>query len=1097
MAWLALVVVLQSLLLWVLLALMGSLWARIRALERGLRHLQDQIALGGLARERGEAPAPPSRHDAAATPPPLDGPAKDLAPASDLFVDRANGMVAAAAAAWGANAALSSGAEGLSGSAAAPDITPPPEPADNDSGATGPSASPPAPAVAPAVGAARSMAPAAGAVPAPAVPPPPDRARGGDTPSAPQLPAPAGAASEAAATGSKAPGSLVRTDRPRAAPRNSDRATLWRRLERTLIENWTGILGVVVLVAGFTFLSLNLALRLGPFPRFLLTLAVATGLILPSLRWGSQPRWGPFTLWLRSGGAALILFACMASGSMPELGLRWLEDPTAALALLLAGMAVNLALAWMTRHQALASLHGLLSLVPLLQVPADATPLALACAIAVAGQIQPGRRSWDRHRLLLVLGYGAFQGAWLLRADLALSTSSTLRSGAVLAALLVFGGALARLQSVAALQRPLTRARLATLLASWGGIGLALLVVPQQAAVRSIGLLLAAAVAAALSQRARRAGAHLHPLAHTLSAQTLVVASLLALQPLLNDGLLLTAVLLLESGLFLAVALEGEDRWAQRLGWLLVVLWALALMLQGWLHIPWGGEAVNSWSLAPWIPAPWKLRPSGLLIGAAVLLALLARRLHQGLHRGGVALFWPPLLGWLAGALAWEGSALVAPSAWRGGLALLALGTLLRIGRRLRPPGLGRATAIASAAAHLVPWVWLLLEPRGSVAIVQQLLPLAVLALLLRAWAPAQRSRSLGLQLFGLDLGLAAFLLLDPIAPALPVLAWLLLSLLALAAANRMAHPQADHALILGAVALIAGAVQFHGSLVHHVQPWPLLGFTLPPRWPLELLALAVLFGWWFFPIREHLQRSPLWRSLHPALLELILFTATLLLAREVTPLLAAITWSLLALVLLAPPIRRRFAERLRWYGVCFYGLAILADLIFLDAIPTGANWYEQPDINHWLAIALQALFVLLSRRWLQTDPQAAIRLQAGAMMTASPSLGDRIAARPHRWLGYPLFVVIALQLAHGYDHALLTLLWALEAFVIFVLSAVWRDNQFRAVALLALGSCLLRLLAVDMARSDLGLRGLVFVGVGLLMLAMNAIANRFRERFR
>ena len=34
------------------------------------------------------------------------------------------------------------------------------------------------------------------------------------------------------------------------------------------------------------------------------------------------------------------------------------------------------------------------------------------------------------------------------------------------------------------------------------------------------------------------------------------------------------------------------------------------------------------------------------------------------------------------------------------------------------------------------------------------------------------------------------------------------------------------------------------------------------------------------------------------------------------------------------------------------------------------------------------------------------------------------------------------------------------------------------------------------MVQADLGLRGLVFIGVGLLMLAMNALYNRFRSRF-
>ena len=95
-----------------------------------------------------------------------------------------------------------------------------------------------------------------------------------------------------------------------------------------MIENWTGILGVVVLVAGVTFLAVSLALRLGPLARFLLTLLVALALMLPSALWGRRHSWRRLSLWMRSGGAALILFACVAAGGLPELGLRWLNDPS-------------------------------------------------------------------------------------------------------------------------------------------------------------------------------------------------------------------------------------------------------------------------------------------------------------------------------------------------------------------------------------------------------------------------------------------------------------------------------------------------------------------------------------------------------------------------------------------------------------------------------------------------------------------------------------------------------------------------------------------------------------------------------------------------
>ncbi|MFN9917845.1 MAG: hypothetical protein ACK53L_34980, partial [Pirellulaceae bacterium] len=153
-----------------------------------------------------------------------------------------------------------------------------------------------------------------------------------------------------------------------------------------------------------------IALRLGPVARFLLTLAAAAALIAPSLGWSQHPRWRSLVAWLRSGGAALALFACLASGSLPELGLRWLEDPREALALLLVGMVVNLAVAGLSRGQTVASLHVLVNLVPLLLVQQSRLTLVVASRVCRAGLVLSGRRPWDRHRLQGVLGYGLFQG---------------------------------------------------------------------------------------------------------------------------------------------------------------------------------------------------------------------------------------------------------------------------------------------------------------------------------------------------------------------------------------------------------------------------------------------------------------------------------------------------------------------------------------------------------------------------------------------------------------------------------------------------------------------------------------------------------------
>ncbi|MEB3277255.1 MAG: hypothetical protein VKM92_09855, partial [Cyanobacteriota bacterium] len=861
---------------------------------------------------------------------------------------------------------------------------------------------------------------------------------------------------------------------------------------RQLIENWTGLLGVLVLVAGITFLVVNIALRLGPLARFLLTLAAAAALIAPSLRWAMHPRWRSLVAWLRSGGAALTLFACLAGGSLPELGLRWLEDPRQALALLLIGMAVNLAVAGLSRDQSVASLHVLLNLVPLLLVQQSRITLVVASMVCLAGLVLSERRPWDRHRLQVILGYGLFQGVWLLRLGDRLTSQPDLRLGGLGGALLVFGAGVLLQQRWRA--GPVSSARLAALIAAWGGLALALLAYPQQAATRAIGLLLAAALAQLLGWICRLGEAKPLRTGQILISQALVVAALLSLQPLVLDGLLLNLIVLGESGLFLLLGLRDQQpsRRVLQLGWGLVAVLALTLLLQALALLPLQTFAPqlqglgSSGSGLGALPAH-PFRTALLLFGAATLLVGLAWQLD----RRGVAIAWPPLLSWQAAALVLLGASGLTPPHWRPCWALLGLGSLLIADRRWRPPGLGQATAVAIPSAHLASWCWLLANRPEPVPALAQLLPLLALAVAQIALAEGPRRRALGLDLLGLNLGLGAELLLHPLSPLLPPVAWLLLSLVALLAANRLRPPLCSHGLALGLVALVAYALGFLLEVSFSPSRLTLLGLSLGARPLIELLAVVVLATWWRFRPSGPLAHTTLWRRCHPWFLELLLLAAVVPTLMELSSLWRPFGLAVLALGLLSEPACRWLAPRSKLYAVLVYWLSIGCGLIQLQSMPP-PGWQGVATLIAWQSLALQVLFALLAQRGLPGTP-----LRAMAGLPVLGGLASALARQTQRWLWYPLFLMVALQLASGFDHGLLTLVWALEAFLIYGLSAVLRDGQFRLVALVALAACLLRLLVVDLAEADLGLRGLVFVGVGLLMLAMNALYKRFEERFR
>jgi hypothetical protein len=382
----------------------------------------------------------------------------------------------------------------------------------------------------------------------------------------------------------------------------------------------------------------------------------------------------------------------------------------------------------------------------------------------------------------------------------------------------------------------------------------------------------------------------------------------------------------------------------------------------------------------------------------------------------------------------------------------------------------------------------LLHQPHTPLVLLGHLLPLLLLALAQVAAAEGSAAFPLGIELFGVSAALGAHLLFAPLSPLLPGVAWLILSLVALGASNRLRPSHATHVLLMGLLLLVAFAGNYL-LVIHHSS---VLVGPCRARLLIELFGLAVVLVWWFFRPREPLAANRLWQAVHPWFLEASLLGVVVTILSEVGPLARPLVWSLFALALLAEPLERLFAPRLKAYSVIFYWVSVVAAVAMLGRLesPSPQGW-DQPQALALGAISVQVTTIVVARQ----------AMAGGALLSPGGFgllrwIAARVAAHPNRWLSYPLFLSVALYLATHYDHALLTLLWAAQAFVIYVLSAVLRDNQFRYLALLGLGGCLLRLVAIDMGEADLGLRGVVFIGVGVLMLAMNALYNRFRGRF-
>ncbi|MCP9826675.1 hypothetical protein, partial [Synechococcus sp. EJ6-Ellesmere] len=331
-------------------------------------------------------------------------------------------------------------------------------------------------------------------------------------------------------------------------------------------------------------------------------------------------------------------------------------------------------------------------------------------------------------------------------------------------------------------------------------------------------------------------------------------------------------------------------------------------------------------------------------------------------------------------------------------------------------------------------------------------------------------------------------LLLAPLSPLLPATAWLLLALPLADLAIRSSARTARTLLLLGAGYLLAVLVVWPAWVLPSTAQ---LGLMLW-RWPLEGLGLTVLLRWWRISHQQPLNAYPGWRRLRPYLLDAVLLTLNLILLWELSPAARTLAWAGLALLLINRSGSSLFEPRGRLYALPISWLGLLQLVLALRGLRLdGGEWGAGDQLLIGLAVLLQIVFVVWQHRQTPREAIDAPSALAGPMALLKRLEGQRLAA-----IDLPMLVGLALAIYWRFDAGLLTLLWSAQAFLVFCLGAWLRNNPLRHLALAGLGLCLLRLLVIDLARADLGLKGVVFVGVGLLLLAMNALVNRFSDRF-
>lgn len=913
-------------------------------------------------------------------------------------------------------------------------------------------------------------------------------------------------------TGATAPPSAPIPTVPSAEPAGSaqPQSETWRRIERQIVENWTGIIGAVILAVGIGFLGVLAAIALSPLFRFLMLIGVFVALFILSHLLEKRTNWEKFASWIRGIAGAVLLFACFGSAAVP--GLRWIEDQSAALALIAAGVAVNLRFAWSATRQAFASLHLMLSLVTLAILPQELPVFILAGIVSLSGVIFAYRSRWEHQALLSSASFAIYQIFRFFSAGGLAQEFTMLERGVGISSTALVGGValLMHYRKVYASDQfgPDERRALVSHLVHWFATALGSLLYATGLKWNTLILLGISALCFLLARRARRVGILWLYRTDTLVAQAIALLATLTLRRWNADPMIIASVLYIESLLFVSVMLPEKDLFLETIGRILSPLLGLGLFLTVMFGLNYSDPSATH-------------RHAVLLVVLIAASVIFERRVHgsppvpDGPFKR-LRLILDNNLGFsfaegISGLLMIALHACLIRDLWAGAvMALLQIGILF-IGHRQARSGDTRSAwgLLASfATSLLILWVHLFSgEGReyGATSVMIATLPFSVSTLMLAVWPavqlPPYTVSAPGVALFTLHLAASTLRIAAPVTPLLPGTVWLLFSLIALEAGLWMLRRTsikwrgAGRSVVLASFALVVGFVIRH--IFVELQAERYLG-SLPVRSLIEGFAVLASLYWLYASPPSGEEGRHFWRRVQPLFLEGAILLTIIGFELELTRKWMMLVYALLPFLFFL--LAARFTgthpdrlSRLRLYGLFLFWVAAfhLAFLSVISEMPP-VHWLDRAWITGAASLALLIAFVPIIYRHGRLN-----ECNFPEPLRGMARVGSFLEKRRNIWIFDPLFLAAALFLYWSFDRAILTLLWVGLIFAIFSLSILLREGHFRILALIALAASLGRLLFFDLSQSSMTMRAIVFVGVGILMLGMNSLYNRFKDRFQ
>ncbi|MDH5654742.1 MAG: DUF2339 domain-containing protein [Spirochaetia bacterium] len=876
-----------------------------------------------------------------------------------------------------------------------------------------------------------------------------------------------------------------------------------KRIEKIFVENWTGILGSIILTMGIAFFGITAGLVLSPFSRFILINLFSVLLYAIFIFLRKKTNMGLLALWMRSTAGAVFLFSCLGSGGIP--GLQWIENPFLALLLLIAGVSVNLLLGFISSRQMLATFHVVVSLVAVAFAPANFISVMLGGGIVFFGIILSYKEKWDFHLLLTILSFFAFHLFWNHSAGAPKmgTDPAAWASGLLMNSVVGISAILIHYREIYAKDK-FEILPFVTHLVNWIAAGIGYILYSSGSKWNPFVLMAAALLIFLLTRKAKKINMKWLLRTDVLVAESLVFLGILFLHRWELSLMVISFLLLLELFIFAAVMLYEKDEALIKVSMGFVAIMNVAFMITSIYSLSINEkDEVSIYTLA------------AVFLNAVFPILLRKKNIlnFDSEEWGNLRITATGIYVSLLSIIFYIS---IQDHAWATLAVSVLFAVVLMARRRFLSDASGVEFLLMAAGILIISWILMVLHldadgtvesfPATLFERIQFSAPIFIMPLFsfIMGWkkesGSVQKILFPGIYLFAAHTLAATYYIFNSVSPLLAGILYLLYSAVFLEISRLIFsrwknslcdNGNADVHLIASGAAMLA-AFFFRHVLVH-LQAEYYTGF-IKIRFLIEIAAIAVLIYWIVFSMSARKSESGFLKNLFLYMTEMLLIFLSFTAVLELPEKYLSLYWSAMSVLLfLISGIKHSDFARFRLYSIFLHITASFYIAFVSGSYVTPSGYFlNQAWLGGLAALIFQFAYLYL---YLKSNLQSEKPIfPSGLGILSEFSL--YIDQKRNLYINYPVFIAVALFLYWSFDHAILTLLWTLEVLLIFILSIILRVKHFRHISMGSLLILVGRLIFYDMDRVEAIYKIFVFIGVGVILIFMNYLYNKYKDRY-